>query len=91
MLRLKEYRERAGLTQAQLAERAGVPRGTVSNMETSRTVPSWLAVVAVARALGLSLDELAKPSRRAKSARRGRPRKTIAAFRAAAKAARPKR
>jgi putative transcriptional regulator len=72
--RLKELRSRAGLTQPQLAERAGVSKATVADLEQGRYEPSWPMVLALAGALGVPLEDFrAGPS--APSAGRGRPRK----------------
>ena len=41
--RIKQYRARLGLTQAELATRLGVSFATVNRWENGRTVPSKLA------------------------------------------------
>jgi transcriptional regulator with XRE-family HTH domain len=51
--RLRELREAAGLTQLQLAERAGVERGAVARWEAGTREPGWSNVLALARALGV--------------------------------------
>jgi putative transcriptional regulator len=38
--RLREYREKAGLTQEKLASRMGVSRQTINSIEAGRYVPS---------------------------------------------------
>jgi len=38
--RLKKFRERCGMTQEKLAERAGVTRQTIISIENNRYVPS---------------------------------------------------
>lgn len=60
------------MTQAALAEAAGVTDETVSRIERGAYEPALSTVVAVAEALGLSLDELAgagsdEPARRPRS------------------------
>jgi DNA-binding XRE family transcriptional regulator len=76
--RLRELRETAGLTQGQLAERAGVQRGAVARWELGTREPSWSNVVALAGALGVDcnafLEAPAAWSVHYKAAR-GRPRK----------------
>src|SRR3954470_14387477 len=51
--RLKRLRETAGLTQAQLAERAGMHRFGVAKLERGERQPSWATVQTLARALGV--------------------------------------
>jgi transcriptional regulator with XRE-family HTH domain len=57
--RLKRLRREAGLSQSQLARAAGVPIGTLRNWEQNRRVPLLDTAARVARAIGVSLDELA--------------------------------
>jgi transcriptional regulator with XRE-family HTH domain len=76
---LKATREQAGLSQRELAERAGAHYMTVSKVERGAIEPAWPLVLALARALGVSvaafevgeveLPEVKPP------APRGRPRK----------------
>lgn len=56
--RLKEVRTAAGLTQADLAERAGVSRKTVNTVENGVFVPSTLLALSLARALGTTVEDL---------------------------------
>jgi DNA-binding XRE family transcriptional regulator len=51
--RLKELREAAGLTQAGLAERAGMNRFGVAKLEQGVREPTWATVRALARALSV--------------------------------------
>jgi len=55
---LLERRVAAGLTQAQLAERAGLSRALVSAVELGRHQPRIDAALALARALGTTAEEL---------------------------------
>jgi transcriptional regulator with XRE-family HTH domain len=57
--RLKRLRRAAGMSQPQLALAAGVPIGTLREWEQGRRLPSLRGFIAVARGLGVSLDELA--------------------------------
>jgi transcriptional regulator with XRE-family HTH domain len=50
-------RRRAGLDQEQLAERSGVPQGTISRIERGQTPNSGHAL-RLARALGSTVEEL---------------------------------
>lgn len=57
---LKMARRIAGLTQEQLAERAGVDSALISRLERggARRRPSYEAIVRIARALNIAPDEL---------------------------------
>lgn len=55
---LRSAREGAGLTQAELAERAGVSRQMVGAIEAGRNVPAVDAALRLARAVGSSVEEL---------------------------------
>ena len=58
-LRIREARQKAGITQARLAEDADVPRQTLSGMETGkRREPTIQTVARLARALGVTIDSL---------------------------------
>jgi transcriptional regulator with XRE-family HTH domain len=66
-IRLKRLREQAGLSQAALARLAGVPLATLREWEHGRRTPLLDRAVLVARALGVTLNELAgepEPERR---------------------------
>jgi putative transcriptional regulator len=57
--RIREARAAAGLSQADLAERAGVAQAAISRIERDETQdPGVLIVAGIAKALGTSLDEL---------------------------------
>jgi len=56
--RLKEVRTAAGLTQAELAERAGVSRKTINTVENGVFTPSTLLALELARALGTTVEGL---------------------------------
>jgi DNA-binding XRE family transcriptional regulator len=49
-------RKQAGLTQADLARRAGVSRHTIASLESAEHSPRLETVVAVARALGRTVE-----------------------------------
>jgi len=55
---LKERRSALGLTQAQLAELVGVTRKTVNTVENGVFTPSALLAVKLAKALGVTVEEL---------------------------------
>lgn len=56
--RIRECRERAGLTQAQLASVAFVTRQSVGNWEGGKTLPDVQSLQLVAQALGTTVDGL---------------------------------
>ena len=51
--KLKTLREAAGLTQGQLAKRAGLHLGAIFKLEQGVRDPSWATVQALANALGV--------------------------------------
>lgn len=56
---LAEARHRSGLTQDQLAERAGLDQTTISSLETGRKgSPRFDTVVKLARVLGVAPEQL---------------------------------
>ena len=55
---IKAERERAGLTQAALAERVGVSRKTVNTVENGVFTPSATLAIKLAGALGVSVERL---------------------------------
>lgn len=55
---LRRLRKQAKLTQAELAELAGLPRASLAAMEQDDANPGVQSVMAVAKALSVSLDEL---------------------------------
>ena len=57
---LRVYRDLRGITQAALAEIAGVNRVTVAEIETGRKQGSVATLRALADALGVSMDDLAE-------------------------------
>jgi transcriptional regulator with XRE-family HTH domain len=76
--RLKRPRERAGLSQEQLALRAGLNRYSVIKWERDEHEPMWSSVLALARALGCAVadfDGTKAPPADVRPARKGRPRK----------------
>lgn len=60
-VRLRRLRAGRGLTQGQLAAEAGVSRQLVSAVEAGRHLPRMDAGVALARAVGVSAEELLQP------------------------------
>lgn len=56
--RLKVARAERGLSQAELAQIAGVTRQTISSIETGQYLPSALLAFVLADRLGKRVDEL---------------------------------
>lgn len=56
--RIKTLREKAGLTQTQLAKRLGISRSTVNSWEMSLSTPSSIYLVELSRIFGVSTDYL---------------------------------
>ncbi len=59
---IREHRKAAGLTQAELAERAGLAFETISRLESGREPPSLRTAVALADAFATSLDAIVNRS-----------------------------
>jgi transcriptional regulator with XRE-family HTH domain len=58
--KLQELRERAGLSQSQLAAASGVPVWTIRGYEQGRREPLWLAFLKLADALGIDCRPFAE-------------------------------
>lgn len=71
--KLKYLREEAGLTQAQLAERAEMHLQGITKLEQGLREPAWATVLALAEALGVNC--LAFMDGAEAKRPRGRPRK----------------
>ena len=56
--RIREERVRLGLTQAQLATRAGVSRKTINTVENGVFVPSTVLALRLAKVLGTTVEDL---------------------------------
>jgi transcriptional regulator with XRE-family HTH domain len=74
--KLRELREAAGLTQSELAQRAGLSKAGVTQLEQGRRKPAWETVLALAAALGVSCEAFNEPAESDEKKSRGRPRKT---------------
>jgi putative transcriptional regulator len=59
--KLRDLRLAAGLTQQQLADRAGIQRETVNHAENERHVPGGDTLGKIAKALDVPLDSLFEP------------------------------
>lgn len=58
IMRIKELRKKAGLTQTELAYSMKVMQNTVSNWETEIILPRTRQLPDLARALGVTIDDL---------------------------------
>ncbi|MGV2384859.1 MAG UNVERIFIED_CONTAM: helix-turn-helix domain-containing protein [Thermobifida fusca] len=58
--KIRDLRERAGLTRVQLAERVGCHPGTLQNIEGNRRGASRVMVARIAIGLGVDLDVITR-------------------------------
>ena len=83
--RLRELREKTGLSRNALSKKAGLSRQFISQLERGLNEPSWTTVQLLALALGVDFSELAEPDLQlpdeAPAKPRGRPKKGAAAKR----------
>ncbi len=56
--RIQEYRQRIGLSQEQVAERAGISQNHVSRLEQGTHDPHFYTILQVAKVLNIPLDGL---------------------------------
>jgi transcriptional regulator with XRE-family HTH domain len=59
-MRVKEWRERRGLTQEKLAQRAGISRPYLARLETARQDPKLSTLEKIAKALRVHVTKLLK-------------------------------
>ena len=55
--KLKSIRKEKNLTLQDIADRAGVTKGLISQIENSRTIPSLLVLIQIIKALEVGLDD----------------------------------
>jgi transcriptional regulator with XRE-family HTH domain len=60
---VRQLRETRGLTQQQMADLAGIPRATWTNLESGSANPTLTVLARVAQSLQVSLEELISPPR----------------------------
>ena len=65
--KLKEYREKLGLTQEKLAEKIGVSRQTISKWETNQSTPDFDKILPLCEVLGITTEELIKGEKEVKN------------------------
>lgn len=56
--KIKEYREKTGMKQAELAERVNARRETIVHLENGRYNPSLKLAMDIARVFGVTVEEL---------------------------------
>ena len=56
--RIKEYREKAGMKQSELAERVGARRETIVHLENGRYNPSLKLAMDIAKIFGVTVEQL---------------------------------
>lgn len=64
--KLKNIREKAGLTQEQVAEAVMVSRQTISNWENAKSLPDIISIIKLSELYKISVDELLKGDQRMK-------------------------
>ena len=57
-MRIKELRERRGMTQGELARKAGISRGYLARLETARQDPTLGVLEKLAKALKVKVSKL---------------------------------
>jgi len=56
--RIADYRDRLGITQDELASRAGIERSYMGTIERGERNPSYDKLVSIAKVLGVSIKDL---------------------------------
>jgi transcriptional regulator with XRE-family HTH domain len=56
---LRRLREDRGMAQEAVAFRSGISTGAIARIELGQSSPAWVTVRQIAKALGVSLSELA--------------------------------
>jgi transcriptional regulator with XRE-family HTH domain len=59
-IRIKEIRERIGMTQAELSEKAGLSQEHISRIENGKFTPNVKTADRIAEALGVTLMDILK-------------------------------
>lgn len=58
---IREKRETLGLTQIEVAEKAGLDRNYIGMVERGERNPSYLSLIKIASGLNMTVDQLIKP------------------------------
>jgi transcriptional regulator with XRE-family HTH domain len=59
--RIRELRQKRGLTQVELSERSGYPQGRISEIERGGRAPTLMTMIRLAVALDCDLTQLVAP------------------------------
>ncbi|MHB1422830.1 MAG: helix-turn-helix domain-containing protein [Gemmataceae bacterium] len=73
--RLRELRIAAGLSQPALAEKAGLSKHGISDLEQGRRLPAWATVLALCSAFGIDPNAFTEEPANVPAPARGRPKK----------------
>jgi transcriptional regulator with XRE-family HTH domain len=73
--RLRELRDAAGLTQQQLADKAGLAVGVIRKLERREHRPTWETVLTLCQALGVTCEAFTQEPAERPPATPGRPKK----------------
>lgn len=58
---IREKREVLGLTQIEVAQKAGLDRNYIGMVERGERNPSYLSLMKIAKGLNMTVDQLIKP------------------------------
>jgi transcriptional regulator with XRE-family HTH domain len=72
---IQDLREKAGLSQSQLAEKIGLPVRSIQNWEQGHRKPRAQVVLPLSRALGVSVEKLIQTIAEEPPAKKGKGRK----------------
>src|SRR5262245_60106423 len=75
--RLREERESSGLTQQQLADKAGMAWRTIAHLESGDRKPTWETVLALCAALGCTCEAFTRQPEPRADVGPGRPSKPV--------------
>jgi transcriptional regulator with XRE-family HTH domain len=71
--KLQALREKAGISQYELAKRAAISKQEISRLELGQREPRWATVQALAKALGVTCEEFGESVESTPSERAPRP------------------
>lgn len=74
--RLRELREAAGFSQAELARRTSLAQSSIAAWEQGHNVPLWSAILTLASVLGVTCEAFAAEPADTAARPRGRPKKS---------------